>query len=506
MLRTGARWKPLLVPLAVLGLLVALALAAYLLFGRGGGIVSPAPPRADDTIDLPNEPSHVALDLRVDLAALERALESEVPRRLVTIDEPDTECVAPKKIDLALFKVKSPRIKCHIVGEVNRGRLRIAGSGRKLVVTMPVKGEVAARDIAGIFSNESGSAEANVTMSLELELTPDWRLVGSPQLDYAWTEEPGFDFLGQRITFTSTADRELEKVRGEVKAIITRELAKLPVRETAEEGWREAHAAIELNRENPAVWARMTPQQVRYGGYTITGRELVVRLGLDALVETFVGMKPATERPAPLPPLAPRARAATRSEFHIPVIADYAVLEPVIARALAKRSQRPFVLEGYGSVTARFENVTVYGTPPGRIAVGADFTASADLPVVTSAKGRIWLAARPVNEPGSRKVGFSNASVSGDTDLVTQPLLFAIANSLEFQGTISDALEQNFEDDFAELRGKIDRAIANRRDGPLDYSVTIESVKTGVITAHGQGLYLPVEITARASGRLLRIN
>lgn len=505
-MQLGTRRRIVLVPLLVLGAAVALVIAALRFGWFGGEDGSAAPPRASDTITFPNEPSHVALDLRVDLAALERALESEVPRRLWAIDQPDTECVAPKKIDLALFKVKSPRIKCRVVGEVTRGRLRVSGRGQKLVVTMPVSAQVAARDIAGIFSNESGSAAADVTMSLQLDLTPDWRLVGSPQLDYAWTEEPGIEFLGQRITFTDTADRELEKVRGDVKAIITRELAKLPVQQTAEEGWREAHAAIELNRENPAVWARMTPQQVRYGGYSVEGRELIVRLGLDALVETFVGMKPATGRPAPLPPLAPRERTATRSELHVPVIADYTVLEPVIARALAKRSQRPFVLEGYGSVTARFDNITVYGTPPGRIAVGADFTASSDLPMVTSAKGRLWLAARPVNQPGSREVGFSGASVSGDTDLVTQPLLFAIANSLEFQGTISGALQQNFEDDFAELRGKIDRAIANRRDGPLNYSVTIENVQTGVITAHGQGLYLPVEITARASGRLVRVN
>jgi hypothetical protein len=187
------------------------------------------------------------------------------------------------------------------------------------------------------------------------------------------------------------------------------------------------------------------------------------------------------------------------------VVADYAVLEPVIAKALAKRAARPFEIENYGSVTAIFGKITVYGTPTGRIAVGADFEATSDLPLVSAASGAIWLAARPVNQPGSREVRFADITISGDTDLVGEPLLLALANSPEFQDTISDALMQNFENDFSKLTAKIERAIARRQDGPLDYSVTIESIETGVITAHGQGLYLPVQMTARASGRLLRV-
>jgi hypothetical protein len=501
----GTRRKRVLVLVLLLALLTSIGFAAYLLIWRGDEVGSAAPPRADDAIAFPNELSHIALDLRADLGALERALEREVPRKLWEINEPDTECVAPEKIDLALFKVKTPRIKCNIVGTVTRGRLRLSGRARNLIVTMPINAEVAARDIAGIFSNESGSAAANANLTIRLDLTPEWQLVSNPQLDYEWTEEPGIEFLGRRITFTSTADRELEKVRGEVKKIITRELANVGVREAAEEGWREAHAVIELNRENPAVWARLTPQQVRYGGYSVEGRQIILRLGLDAQLETFVGIKPKSETPSPLPRLATRAAADTRSVLHVPVIADYAVLEPVIARALARRSERPFLIEDYGSVTASFDNITVYGTPPGRIAVGADFIATSDMPMVGSAMGRIWLAARPVNEPNSREVEFSNTTVSGDTNLVSQPLLFALANSLEFQGTISDALRQNFENDFNELRGKIEAAVARRQDGPLDYSVTIETIETGVINAHGQGLYLPVELTARASGRLVWI-
>lgn len=186
----------------------------------------------------------------------------------------------------------------------------------------------------------------------------------------------------------------------------------------------------------------------------------------------------------------------------MPVVADYAVLEPVIAKALAKRAAQPFVIEGYGTVTARFADIAVYGTPEGRIAVGGLFTATSDLPLIEQASGTIWLTARPENAPGSRMVTFRDIRIAGESDVVGTEFLLALANSPEYQGAITEALQQNFEGDFAKLRAKIDRALARRTGRLTDYSITIETIETGVITAHGAGLYLPVDITARINARL----
>jgi len=499
---TGARLIAGSAPLVALALTFALLLSGC---GMTGDSADGAPPRATDRIVFPQEPSHIAVDLEVNLGDLERALDRDLPRELWKIDRPDSECVASKQVDLALFKVKSPKIKCHIIGAVTRGRLRIGGSGQTLVVTMPVNGTLAARDVAGIFKGETGTGAAEVALTLTLDLDPDWRLASKTRLDYRWNREPGIDFAGRRITFTDKADRELRPIRRDIERIIVRELARLPVKSTAEQGWQEAHQVFELNRVNPAVWGRLTPQQFRFGGYAVQGRTLTLRLGLDALLETYVGRQPEPVAPAPLPALARRAAAVARSDLHIPVVADYAVLEPVIAKALDRRARRPFVIEGYGNVTARFDNITVYGTGEGRIAVGGSFSAASDLPLIGKASGMIWLTARPVNTAGSRTVRFAEVAVTGETDIVGEALLFALANSAEVEEAITAALAQNFERDFSKLRGKIDRALANRTGRLTDYSITIENVETGVITAHGEGLYLPVDVTARLAARLRRL-
>jgi hypothetical protein len=485
------------------GPLIALILALPLFgCGKTAETADIAPPRATDAIAFPQTPSSIAVDLKVDLADLERTLERELPRELWQIDRPGSECVAPQKIDLAGIEVTSPSIECRITGKVTRGRLRLSGRGEALVVTMPVTGTLAARDIAGIFKGQTGTGAAEVALSLRLDLTPDWRLAGTTRLDYRWTRAPGTEFLGRRITFTDEADRELRPVTRDVERIIARELARLPVRPTAEQGWREAHQLFELNRQNPEVWGRLTPQQFRFGGYAVEGRELTLRLGLDALLETTVGHKPEATALTPLPPLARRSKDDTQSVLHVPVVADYAVLEPVIARALAKRGERPFRIEGYGTVTARFDNIVVYGTPGGRIAVGGQFTANSDIPLVNQARGTIWLTARPENAPGSRAVVFRDITIIGDTDVIGEEFLLALANSPEYQRAITEALRQNFEGDFAKLLAKIDRAIAQRQGRLTDYSISIEAVETGVIAAHGEGLYLPVDMTARIAARL----
>ena len=156
-------------------------------------------------------------------------------------------------------------------------------------------------------------------------------------------------------------------------------------------------------------------------------------------------------------------------------------------------------------MTASFGAVEAYGTGRGRIAVGVPFTATTDLAVAPKASGTIWLTGRPINAPNSRSISFAEVATTGDTSLTGEKLLFALANAPEFQATIADALKQNFEGDFQKLLSKIDRAIARREDGPVVYGATIEGITTGVLETHGEGLYLPIDITARIKAEPVRL-
>ena len=462
-----------------------------------------APPRANDAIALEPQNSVIAVPVEVCLDQLHAALERAVPRQLWTIDERGQTCVASDKVKVLIVKIKTPKIKCDLMGEVTRGPLGLSGQGRDLVITMPIRATVRAQRIAGIIEQKTATASAQVRGVVRLDLAADWTPRGRIEIDYNWTREPGIDFLGQRIKFTGPADAKLKGVIARLERTLPGELAKLGVRQQIENTWRQAFTSLNLNTANPPVWMRIAPQELQYGGYTVRGRRLVLRLGMAARTETFVGDRPDDPPAVALPKVRPMTAAPGAMQFFIPVVADYAQLEPVVQKALVKRAARPFVLPGIGDVNVRFGKVTIYGTTGNRIAVGAGFTAREAAGLLPETKGTLWLTALPVNPPDSREVQFRELKVAGATDGKVTDLLLGLANSPAVAETIAGALSQNFTRDYDQLLGKIGRAIDTQREGRLLVRARIDNIRTEPLRAAGRGLYLPVWGTGTAAIEVL---
>ncbi len=457
-----------------------------------------APPRSETTVPAVRQPSQLNLPVELDSDAIRRLVDDAVPRTLWTIDERSDRCVPPQRVKLLGASIKvTPALGCRIVGTVTRGAIRLRGDGRDILADIPIEARISARDVGGVLKGETATGAAMAHARIRLDLGSDWRPRGTVRLGYDWTTPPGIDFLGQRITFTDKAEEKLAPVLRRLEADLPRKLAGADIRGEVDRVWREAFTSVSLNDENPPVWMRITPQQLSFGGYEMDGRVLRLNLGLEAITETFVGDRPTDPKPTPLPALA-RASADTGFRFFIPVIADYRQLEPVILRALVKRSARPIELPGIGGVTARFEKVVAYGTGKDKIAVGITLAATPDAVRVEPTRGTIWIVARTVNASGSARVAFEELEVTGDTDGVGGDMLIAIGNSPAMSQEIAGALSQNFSDDLTELLGKIRRAIALRDIGPTSVRANIDNVQTGSIRAYGQGLYLPVRATGTA--------
>jgi hypothetical protein len=461
-----------------------------------------APERATDTIAVPPQVSTIAVPVSATLANLQRELDKVVPVTLWAIDKPDQVCAAPAKVKVLFAKVTTPTIRCHLVGTVTRGPIRISGAGRDLLVTLPLHATIAARDIGGLLKKKTAFADATVHARIRLDVASDWSLKGAVAIAYDWTDAPHVDILGQRVEFTSKADEKLNGVIANLRASLPQQLAKLRFRVKAQAAWSAAFTSLKLNDADPTVWMRITPQALSYGGYAIEKGVVTMRLGMQARTESFVGPRPADPVATLLPPLSKLDRPAGAVHFAIPVIADYAELEPVVAKALVKRSQRPFLVPGIGPVIASFGAVRIYGTPGGKIAVGVTFTATT--PGRSPSHGTIWLTARPVNSVDSRRVDFAELSVVGVTDSTGASLLIKLANAPGLSETVASSLTQDFSRDYQNLLGKIGSAISEKRQGDLVIRAHVDRIRTGVITAAGQGVYLPVSGTGTASIALKR--
>ncbi|TRD12345.1 DUF4403 family protein [Erythrobacter insulae] len=450
------------------------------------------PPRVDTPIEVPEGHSKLSTRINIDLAPMRAALEREVPKQLWSINRPGAECVPSQRTEVIGITLKSPVIRCDLNGAVSRGSINLTGRGQDLIVTMPIRAKITASDIGGVIKQQTANASASVSARVRLIIRKDWSVRGKVAISYDWKQPPTVSVLGQDVTFADRADKRLSAVIAKLERTLENEIAKLDLRSRIEPMWQRGFTVLSLNTENPPVWMRLTPRSLAFDGYSASRNSIAVNMQLDAGTEVFVGDKPQKPDAAPLPDMIAGNARDQKLALTLPVIAQYSQLEPVIARALNRRAKRPFPVPAIGDRMVELRSVSAYGTSQNRVAVGVEFEAWAPGKRDDPAIGTIWLTALPVNAPDSRKVEFVDPEYSVETSRFTTNVLLEIAKTRDFSSTIEDALTQNFEDDFDQLLGKVDRAVASKQFGDFTITTDIEKVSTGQITAYGEGLFLPV--------------
>ena len=494
---------------AALGLAagVAAVLAWIMLKTVAVVVTSPAPPRAAPTPLPPPALSSIAMPVRLPMALLRQALEDAVPLTLWKIDDPDRVCVPAQRVKLFDTQLKvTPDIRCRIVGTVTRGPIRLAGRGDRLRAELPQSAVVTARDIGGIIKAETATAAAIVTADLRPGLRPDGRLHVGIRLRYDWQQEPGVTVMGQRIRLTQQAEARLSPVLANAEIDLARRLA-VPVQARLSQIWRSGFTVQPINRRNPAAWRRLTPQSLGAGDIRSDSKDLEIDMVLAALAEVHVGTAPTRPRPTPLPPIAPaggRAGAGAAPgaglTLNVAVLSDYATLEKVIAKALAKLAARGIEVPSYGRVRVRFRRAILYATTGGRLALGLDLTAKGPNQILDTS-GRVWLTALAHTAPGSERVLIRDMQLfTGSANDRQLPLLVAVAQAQSVRTTLESALAQDFSRDYDRLMTRVDAALVAVPIGDVRLSARLGDVRHGEVVALGQGLYMPV--TARGSARL----
>lgn len=477
-----------------LALLAALALASC----RNSIDVEP-PVRADTPPEFASASSTIRMPVAISLNQLQARLEQRIPQRLWSIDEQKNDCVPKQRV---LGIAVTPNISCRIVGEVNRGQIAVSGSGRELLIRLPVNASLRAEDIGAIFRQETATGTAVATLHARISMSADWQPHADIQVSYEWSEEPGIDFLGGRIRFTGTADSKLENLVTQIEEELERAFAGIRFRPLVERAWQKGFAVVSVNRENPPTWLRITPQALDMDGYVFEGRDMLVEVALQARTETLIGDRPEPEAPTPLPDRAGNIEGESL-QLMVRVLADYGELEPVVLRALRRAAERGISIPQVGAVSVEFESVEIYGTDKGRIAVGVVAKVTPEegfASIYGSAQGEIWLTGTPFNEPDSAVISIHDLAIHGDTDSNTVNLLTLLFFDEGVRAAIEAALVGDFSREYDSVIEDAREALSDLQAGDLHLSVTLDEIRHGAIQASGQGLFLPV--TASGSGRL----
>lgn len=474
---------------------------ALVLGGCGGGGDPDAPPRSTT---VPNfEPRNSTLMVPIDLSLddLQAALNRKAPRELWSIDKPNQKCVSGQRVRAFGANVKvTPDIDCRIVGQVTRGSISLSGSGERLTISLPIQATVAARDVGGILKGKTATASGVVRADVSFALDRNWNPSAQVDISYDWQEPPGVEFLGQRVSFASKADRALVKVIDDLERSLQEEVARAQLRPVLNDAWQEGFAVIELSKRNPPAWLRIKPSGMGLAGYNVAGRKVTLTVALLAETETFVGDRPDTPTPTELPPQIAIPRA-TGLSFFMPVFADYAELEPPLLKALRKLATKGIHIDGVGSVNAQFDKVTIYATGNNRLAIGID----AEIEPIGErtgisfgkTKGRVWLTGVPISQANSRVIRVTDLQIHGNTDGMATNLLLLLASTDSVREQIAGAITEDFSKDYDKVLGKAQRAIADKQVGRFRLAATIEQVNHEAVQVTGAGLFMPAVVTGR---------
>ena len=462
----------------------------------------PIPERVTTTPDFAPARSILSTQIGIPIERVRLGLESDISRDLWSIDRHLRECVPRQDIGILGVQIaRTPRVSCDVVGDVRRGSFLLEGRGNRLTARFPINATVRVENIGGVIARETATATAWIEVTARLGIDPQWRPSPDIDIEYSWVDEPGVDFLGQRIRFTNEADNELAEVIRQIEASLEREISSLDIRSEVESLWAQGFAIENLSRENPPVWLRLTPKSAGVGSLQANSRQVSVNVQIEALTEIFVGDSPERPEAGPLPANIPTSGPAGVTAT-LPVLADYSEVEPVVLRALRRLSDRGIAVDDLGRLDVAFEGVTIYATTENRIALGITATVE---PVGNFtgrfwgvSSGEIWLTAEPVTEAGSEVVSVRNLQVFGDMDSDIGDLLVRFVQSEEVRAEIEAALVEDFRADYEMVIEKARNGIRSVMVGNVELRLDLATIHHGPIQVTSLGLFMPVEATGAA--------
>ncbi len=307
------------------------ALVLIAMLGGTAAVANDKPPLAPDAAAPATAPASISAELQFDLAALDRALEQRVPRRLASFRDRTTSCWHRR-----IFG-RMVNVDCTYSGYVERiGPISLRTEDGRLVATAPLSGSVSAQGTHRLARMLKGAAQGQMTVyaTARPQLRPDWSVALDVREGFRWTEPPTLAILGFRINLERYVEPRIRSELARVKSNVEAGARALGIRGKAEAAWREAFAAIKI-ADAPELWLRTTPQSIAFSGVRAAGRVLEGAVEITGTTETVAGPGPAAPTPTPLPQLAREVAQPGRFEIIVPLTIGYDAVRQKVREAFA---------------------------------------------------------------------------------------------------------------------------------------------------------------------------
>jgi len=230
----------------------------------------------------------------------------------------------------------------------------------------------------GISVGDNYEANGSIALNYKttIEIDKNWKLVAKTTPNgFQWIETPKLNVIGVSVPVTPIANIALQKSEKLITDQIDAALAQMvDLKKYVTMAWTEAQKPMQVSAENN-LWVRITPKDVLVSPFETKGQKLNVSISLQALIESFMGVKPEQNKPTAVP--AFKMAATQPKEFNLNIAAD-ATYDKISEMAKSQLVNKTFT-EGKKTIT--ITDLSVFGSN-GKPVFVADVTGSL--------KGRIY--------------------------------------------------------------------------------------------------------------------
>ncbi len=344
----------------------------------GSRIEAPEPTRdfsfdADSLPQLPAlPPGTIVAPLALDLNSAIAALEQEVPRKFGNIEE---------RLSIPGSKRRS------FAYEVTRQPFKVRFEGDTVLLSAVVsyKGRgwydpPIGPDINGECGTKGPPPRARLTARVVPRLSPDWKIrITTRMIRLAPLTETERDQCEVSLLNLDVTGKVMTAAQAALKGVLPtleRQLAALDVRTPLEKIWLDLQKPIKITH---SLWLLLEPRGVYLGKVEGAKETIGAEIGISAAPRILSGPKPVLAAVG-LPALEP-IREVEGFSMLVEGAFDYATMSAVLTQKLRKTK----VKAAGGELVVK--RVTVFGVGRGRLALGLDFSGTAE--------GKIWFQGTP---------------------------------------------------------------------------------------------------------------
>jgi hypothetical protein len=247
--------------------------------------------------------------------------------------------------------------------------------------------------------------EANGSIALNFRTTisidKNWKLVAKTvSAGYQWIETPKLNVIGVNVPVTPIANYALEKSQSMITDQIDQALAQMvELKKYVQMAWDQIQKPMQVNADNN-LWIRITPKDMYVSPFTTSGQKLYIGMSMNALIESFMGAQPQTNKPIAVPSFKNVPRIS--KNFNLNVAADV-TFEKITEMSREQLLNKTFS-EGKKSIT--ITGISIYGSE-GKAVFVAD--------VKGSIKGRIYFTGNLIYNPEKMTVEVQNPEFDVNT-------------------------------------------------------------------------------------------